>query len=164
MANQNDFTQTMGGNRSFPEQPDPSRKPALRRIPQKATGPGGRFGEQFQGYGEQGDGVEVNTDAPYGNKKLTPAGKFVQQQMYKGSDLNPAAPAETSIRNVRVGDLGPEFGRGPLEGSLELAGERRSLPKWLPVGGKASRESFGAGGDSSAPAGGQGARSKYYNQ
>jgi len=105
------FTQDTTSNMSFPERPDPSNKPSLRTVPQKVKS-FGAFGEQFKGYGEQGDGIEVNTEAPYGNKKLTPAGKFVQQQMYKGTDLNPAAPAETSIRNVRVADLGPEFGRG----------------------------------------------------
>ena len=132
MAN---FTQDMEGNRSFPEKPNPSNKPSLRTVPQKVKS-FGAFGEQFKGYGEQGDGVEVNTEAPYGNKKLTPAGKFVQQQMYKGTDLNPAAPAETSIRNVRVADLGPEWGRGPLDGSVELAGEKRSLPKKFLPGGR----------------------------
>lgn len=131
-----DYTQKMTGNRSFPEMPDPSNKPGLKTIPQK-TKAFGAFGEQFKGYGEQGDGVEVNTDAPYGNKKLTPAGKFVQQQMYKGTDLNPAAPAETSIRNVREADLGPEFGRGPLDSSIEIAGEKRSLPKKFLPGGRA---------------------------
>jgi hypothetical protein len=136
----NNFTQSMGGNRSFPEKPSPSTKPALRTIPQKAA-PSGRIGEGewHSGYGEQGDGIEVNTDAPYGNKKLLDGGKFVQQQMYKGSDLNPAAPADTDIRNVRSGDLGPEFGRGPLNTPLEIAGEHRTLGKWLPLGGKASR-------------------------
>lgn len=134
----NDFTQTMGGNRSFPERPDPSSKPSLRTVPQKVS-PYGKFGEAFKGYGEQGDGIDVNTEAPYGNKKLQDAGKFVQQQMYKGTDLNPAAPAETDIRNVRVGDLGAEFGRGPLNEPLEIAGEKRQLGKWLPIGGKASR-------------------------
>ena|SRR5579864_389764 len=134
MAN---FTQDMAGNRSFPEMPNPANKPSLRTIPQKAVSAGGRIGEQFKGYGEQGDGIEVNTDAPYGNKKDVPAGKFVQQQFYKGTDLNPAAPAETSIRSVRVADLGPEFGRGPLDGSLELAGAKRSLPKKFLPGGRA---------------------------
>ena len=134
----NDFTQSMTGNRSFPEMPSPSRKPALKTIPQKVKA-FGNYGEDFAGYGEQGDGVEVNTDAPYGNKKLTPAGKFVQQQMYKGTDLNPAAPAETSIRDVRVADLGPDFGRGDLDGAVEIAGRSQHLPKWLPIGGKASR-------------------------
>jgi len=129
------FTQDTTSNMSFPERPDPSNKPSLRTVPQKVKS-FGAFGEQFKGYGEQGDGIEVNTEAPYGNKKLTPAGKFVQQQMYKGTDLNPAAPAETSIRNVRVADLGPEWGRGPLDGSVELAGEKRSLPKKFLPGGR----------------------------
>jgi hypothetical protein len=88
------------------------------------------------GFGEQGDGVEINDEAPAGNVRLLNGGKFVQQQMYKGSDLNPAAPAETSIRSVRVADLGPEFGRGPLDGSIELAGEKRSLPKKFLPGGR----------------------------
>lgn len=138
MANTNDFTQSMEGNRSFPELPSPSRKPSLVKVPQKVKA-FGDFGEQFAGYGEQGDGVEINPDAPAGNKRLLNGGRFVQQQMFKGSDLNPAAPAETSIRSVRVADLGPEFGRGQLDGSVELAGESRALPKWLPIGGKASR-------------------------
>lgn len=129
----------MSGNRSFPELPSPDRKPSVHVVPQKVTGPGGRQSAGMGGYGEQGDGVEVNTDAPYGNKKLEPAGKFVQTQMYKGTDLNPSKPAETSIRNIRVADLGPEFGRGALDGAEEIAGEKRSLPKWLPVGGRASR-------------------------
>jgi|SRR5579859_186351 len=133
-----EFTQTMGGNRSFPEKPSPSNKPSLRTVPQKVA-PYGKFGEEFKGYGEQGDGIDINDEAPHGNKKLQDAGKFVQQQMYKGTDLNPAAPAETSIRNVRSGDLGAEFGRGPLNEPLEIAGESRSLGKWLPLGGKASR-------------------------
>lgn len=135
----NDYTQSMSGNRSFPEMPSPDRKPAVRVVPQKVTGPGGRQSAGMGGFGEQGDGVEVNTDAPYGNKKLTPAGKFVQQQMYKGSTLNPAAPVETSIRNIRSADLGEGFGRGPLDGGEEIAGEHRSIGKWLPIGGKASR-------------------------
>ena len=133
MAN---FTQDMAGNRSFPELPDPGRKPSVRVIPQKATGPGGRQSAGMGGFGEQGDGVEINDEAPAGNVRLLNGGKFVQQQMYKGSDLNPAAPAETSIRSVRVADLGPEFGRGPLDGSIELAGEKRSLPKKFLPGGR----------------------------
>jgi len=132
MAN---FTQDMAGNRSFPPKPSPEQKPSLRTVPQKVKS-FGAFGEQFKGYGEQGDGIEVNDQAPAGNKRLQDGGKFVQQQMYKGTDLNPAAPAETSIRNVRVADLGPEFGRGSLEGSLELAGEKRSLPKKFLPGGR----------------------------
>ena len=134
----NNYTQSMSGNRSFPEMPSPDRKPSVRVVPQKAS-PSGHQSAGMGGFGEQGDGVEVNTDAPYGNKKLTPAGKFVQQQMYKGSTLNPAAPAETSIRSVRVADLGEGFGRGPLDGSEEIAGESRAIGKWLPIGGKASR-------------------------
>lgn len=133
MAN---FTQDMAGNRSFPEKPSPSNKPSVRVIPQKVTGPGGRQSAGMGGYGEQGDGIEVNTEAPYGNKKDVPAGKFVQQQMHKGTDLRGVTPAETSIRSVRVADLGPEFGRGPLDGSLELAGEKRSLPKKFLPGGR----------------------------
>ena len=141
MANTNDFTQSWRGNDSFPERPDPRTPPALRTIPQKNKA-FGAFGEQFKGYGEQGDGVDINDQAPYGNKKTLdqePRQNFVQQQYYKGTDLNPVEPAETSIRNVRVADLGPEFGRGKLDGSMELAGENRSLGKWLPIGGKASR-------------------------
>src|SRR5579859_4468403 len=130
-----EFTQTMGGNRSFPEKPSPSNKPQLRTVPQKVA-PYGKFGEEFKGYGEQGDGIEVNTDAPYGNKKLTPAGKFVQNQMHAGTDLKAVGVQESSIRDVRVADLGPGFGRGPLEGALEIAGEKRGLRKWFPTGGK----------------------------
>jgi len=132
------YTQDMSGNRSFPEMPDPHSKPSLRNISPKAT-PSGNQSAEMAGYGEQGDGIEVNTDAPYGNKKLVPAGKFVQNQFHKGTDLSPASPAETSIRNVRVADLGAEFGRGALDGSVEIAGEKRSIGKWLPIGGKASR-------------------------
>lgn len=132
----NDFTQNMAGNRSFPEKPSPDNKPGLRTIPQKVKS-FGAFGEQFKGYGEQGDGIEVNTEAPHGNKKLVDAGKFVQQQFHKGTDLNAPGIAETSIRNVRLADLGPEFGRGPLDGSIELAGEKRSLPKKFLPGGRA---------------------------
>jgi hypothetical protein len=132
MAN---FTQDMSGNRSFPEMPNPSNKPGLRTVPQKVKS-FGAFGEQFKGYGEQGDGIEINDEAPAGNKRPLNGGKFVQQQFHKGTDLNPAAPAETSIRNIRSGDLGPEFGRGPLDGSVELAGEKRSLPKKFLPGGR----------------------------
>ena len=130
------YTQDMSGNRSFPEQPSPSNKPALRTVPQKVKS-FGAFGEQFKGYGEQGDDIEKNPSAPLGNTRLLDGGKFVQQQMYKGSDLNGVTPAETSIRNVRVADLGSEFGRGPLDGSVELAGEKRSLPKKFLPGGRA---------------------------
>ena len=129
------YTQDMHGNRSFPEKPSPENHPGTKLIPQK-VGAFGHYGEQFKGYGEQGDGVEINAEAPAGNKRLLNGGKFVQQQMYKGSDLNPQTPAETSIRNVRVGDLGPEFGRGPLDGSMELAGEKRTPRKWFPTGGR----------------------------
>ena len=111
------YTQNMSGNRSFPERPDPSRKPS---------------------YGEMGDGIEINDEAPAGNKRLLDGGKFVQQQFHKGTDLNGVTPAETSIRSVRVADLGPEFGRGELNVPLEIAGEKRSLRKWQPLGGKAS--------------------------
>lgn len=134
----NNFTQSMSGNRSFPEMPDPGRKPSLRTISPKAT-PSGNQSAGMSGYGEQGDGIEVNTDAPYGNKKLVPSGKFVQQQMYKGSTLNPAAPVETSIRNIRSADLGEGFGRGELSPSEEIAGSQQHIGKWLPIGGKASR-------------------------
>jgi|SRR2546427_9590879 len=133
MAN---FTQDMEGNRSFSEKPNPDRKPSLRTVPQHVKALGA-FGEQFKGYGEQGDGIEVNDEAPAGNKRLLNGGKFVQQQLYKGSDLDRATPAETSIRNVRVADLGPEFGRGPLDGGIELAGEKRQLPKKFLPGGRA---------------------------
>ncbi len=132
-----DYTQHMMGNKSFPEKPSPDSKPGLRSIPMKVIGPGGNQSAGFKGYGEQGDGIEINDEAPAGNKRLQDGGKFVQQQMYKGSSLNAAAPAETSIRNVRVADLGAEFGRGPLDGSLELAGEKRSLPKKFLPGGRA---------------------------
>ena len=135
----NNFTQEMSGNRSFPEMPNPNTKPSVRVISQKVPGPGGAQSKGMGGYGEQGDGVEINDQAPAGNIRLQNGGKFVQQQMYKGSTLNPAAPAETSIRSVRVADLGEGFGRGPLDGSVEIAGENRSLGTWLPVGGKASR-------------------------
>jgi hypothetical protein len=138
MANTNDFTQSWRGNQGFPEKPNPDRAPSLKTIPQKVKS-FGAYGEQFKGYGEQGDGVEVNDEAPAGNKRLLNGGKFVQQQMHKGTDLSPATPAETSIRSVRVADLGEGFGRGPLEGNVEIAGENRSLGKWLPIGGKASR-------------------------
>src|SRR5882724_8339896 len=111
-----DYTQNMTGNRSFPEKPSPDSKPGLRTIPQQVSGPGGNQSAGMAGYGEQGDGIEINDQAPAGNKRLINGGKFVQQQMYKGTDLNPADPAETSIRNVRVADLGPEFGRGALDG------------------------------------------------
>ncbi|SRR6266436_5784803 len=131
-----DYTQNMTGNRSFPEKPDPHSKPGLRTVPQKETA-FGAFGEQFKGYGEQGDGIEINDQAPAGNKRPLNGGKFVQQQFHKGTDLNPADPAETSIRNVRLADLGPEFGRGSLDGSIEIAGEKRSLPKKFLMGGKA---------------------------
>lgn len=131
-----DYTQNMSGNRSFPEKPSPESKPGLRTIPQKVKS-FGSFGEQFKGYGEQGDGIEINDEAPAGNKRLLNGGKFVQQQFHKGTDLDAASPAETSIRNVRVADLGAEFGRGPLDGSIELAGEKRSLPKKFLPGGRA---------------------------
>jgi hypothetical protein len=132
-----DYTQNMTGNRSFPERPNPSNKPSLNVVPQKGKGPDGSYGEQFKGYGEQGDGIEVNDQAPAGNKRPLNGGKFVQQQMHQGTDLNGVSPAETSIRNIRLADLGPEFGRGPLDGSVELAGEKRSLPKKFLPGGRA---------------------------
>ena len=131
-----DYTQNMNGNRSFPEKPSPTNKPGLRTISPKAT-PSGNQSAGMSGYGEQGDGIEINAEAPAGNKRLVNGGKFVQQQMYKGTDLNGVSPAETSIRNVRVADLGPEFGRGALDGSIELAGEKRSLPKKFLPGGRA---------------------------
>lgn len=130
------YTQDMSGNRSFPELPSPDTKPSVRVIAQKVTGPGGRQSAGMGGYGEMGDGVEVNTEAPYGNKKLVPAGKFVQNQMHAGTDLNGVSPSESSIRSVRVADLGPGFGRGPLEGSVEIAGSKRGLRKWFPTGGQ----------------------------
>lgn len=129
------YTQDMTGNRSFPELPSPSNKPSLRTISPKAT-PSGNQSAGMAGYGEQGDGIEVNTDAPYGNKKLVPAGKFVQNQMHAGTDLKNVPVQESMIRDVRVADLGPGFGRGPLEGSVEIAGEKRGLRKWFPTGGR----------------------------
>jgi hypothetical protein len=132
------YTQDMNGNRSFPEIPSPSTKPTVRVVPQKVTGPGGRQSAGMGGYGEQGDGVDMNDQAPYGNKKLLNGGKFVQQQMHAGTDLNPQTPAETSIRNIRVADLGPQFGRGALEGSVEIAGKSQSLPKKFLMGGRTS--------------------------
>ncbi|SRR6266550_3131318 len=131
-----DYTQNMNGNRSFPEKPSPENRPGLRTVPQKEKS-FGAFGEQFKGYGEQGIGIEINEEAPHGNKKLVDGGKFVQQQFHKGTDLDHVEPVETSIRNVRVADHGPEFGRGPLEGSIEIAGEKRSLPKKFLPGGRA---------------------------
>jgi hypothetical protein len=132
------YTQDMTGNRSFPEKPSPESKPGLRTIAPKAT-PSGNQSKGMSGYGEQGDGIEINDEAPAGNKRLLNGGKFVQQQFHKGTDLDAVTPAETSIRNVRVADLGAEFGRGSLDGSVEIAGEKRSIGKWLPIGGKASR-------------------------
>src|SRR5260370_35270989 len=100
-----EYTQNMTGNRSLPEKPSPDSKPGLRTIPQKVKS-FGSFGEQFKGYGEQGDGIEINDEAPAGNKRLQNGGKFVQQQMYKGTDLNGVDPVETSIRNVRLVSTG----------------------------------------------------------
>ena len=129
------YTQDMTGNRGFPERPSPDRKPSLRVISPKAT-PSGNQSAGMSGYGEQGDGIEINDEAPAGNMRPLNGGKFVQQQMYKGTDLDAVMPAETSIRNVRVADLGAEWGRGPLEGSVEIAGAKQSLPKKFLPGGR----------------------------
>ncbi len=127
------YTQDMNGNRSFPEKPSPDAKPSIRNIPSK-LGPDTWKGHG--GYGEQGDGIEINDEAPAGNIRPANGGKFVQNQMHAGTDLNAAAPVESTIRDIRVADLGAGFGRGPLEGSLEIAGEKRGLRKWFPTGGR----------------------------
>src|SRR5713226_2177203 len=119
------YTQDMEGNRSFPEKPSPASKPGLRTISPKVT-PSGNQSAGMSGYGEQGDGIEINAEAPAGNKRLLNGGKFVQQQFHKGTELDHVTPAETSIRNVRLADLGPEFGRASLNEPLEIAGEKRS--------------------------------------
>lgn len=134
-----DFTQSMDGNRSFPEMPSPSRTPQVKVIPPKfQSGAQGNSSKGMGGFGEQGDGVEVNTDAPYGNHKYQES-PFKSNVAYNGSDLkHDGSPAETSIRNVRVADLGPGFGNGPLGGGVEIAGSQRSLPKKFLTGGKSS--------------------------
>lgn len=133
------FTQEMDGNRSFPEMPDPGRKAAVKVIPPKfKNGMMGGASEGMGGYGEQGDGVEVNTDAPYGNKKLLDS-PFKPNQAYAGSSFNGKSSQEvqeTSIRSVRVADLGADFGHGSLPGSVEIAGKQQSLPKKFLSGGK----------------------------
>jgi hypothetical protein len=106
-----DYTQKMTDGKSFPTKLSPA------------------------GNGEVGD-EGINTNAPYGDKKLVPAGKFVQTQLHKGTELDHVVPAETTIRNVRTADLGPEFGRGAVDSSIEIAGEKRSLPKKFLIGGK----------------------------
>lgn len=129
------FSQTMDGNRSFPEKPDPNRAPSLKKIAPKMT-PFGNASAGFAGYGEQGPGVEYNDEAPHGNQKLVDS-PFKQNQGYSGSDLkHDGNPDESSIRSVRVADLGPGFGNGKLEGSVEIAGAKQSLPKKFLPGGK----------------------------
>ncbi len=105
-------TQDMNGGRSFP-----SRKTS--------------------GFGEMGTEIEINTQAPYGNKKLVST-PFVQNQGHAGSSQPSAiSPQECSTRSVRVGDPGPGFGHGALP-PLEIAGSHRSLPKKFLNGGQSS--------------------------
>lgn len=132
----NNYTQEMDGNRSFPEMPDPHRKPSLRVIPPKAT-PSGNQSAGMSGYGEQGPGVDYNDAAPHGNQKYQES-PFKANQGYKGSNLDGVKQEENSIRSVRVADLGPGFGNGKLEGGVEIAGKMQSLPKKFLPGGKSS--------------------------
>ena len=129
------FSQNMDGNRSFPEKPSPDTAPSLRKIAPKAT-PSGNQSAGMAGFGEQGIGIEINADAPYGNKKLVDS-PFKQNQGYAGDSLKHSGmPAETSIRNVRTADLGADFGNKPLSGGVEIAGAQRSVPKKFLPGGK----------------------------
>lgn len=131
------YTQSMDGNRSFPEMPSPSRKPVVKVIPPKAT-PSGNQSAGMGGFGEQGEDSDYNKEAPHGNQKYQES-PFKSNQGYNGGDLkHDGAPAETSIRNVRSADLGPGFGNGPLSGGVEIAGATRSLPKKFLTGGKSS--------------------------
>jgi hypothetical protein len=130
------FSQTMDGNRSFPEKPDPNSTPQLKKIAPKMT-PFGNQSAGMAGYGEQGEGYDYNVEAPHGNQKLVDS-PFKQNQGYGGQDpKHLGTPAETSIRNVRTADLGQSFGNGKLDGGVEIAGKNQSIPKKFLPGGKA---------------------------
>lgn len=85
--------------------------------------------------GQAGDEL-INTNAPYGNKKFVPAGKFVQNQGHNGTQLSQPAIHESTTRDIRVADLGPGFGNGPLEGGVEIAGKMQTIPKKFLPGGR----------------------------
>ena len=86
-----------------------------------------------QGNRDKGNGVVDNAGA------IGYPGKSDESSLRRSS-----IPQEQSIRNVRVGDLGPGFGNGPL-GAMELAGETRSIPKVPPMQKFASKPITGPG-------------------
>ena len=105
-------TQDMNGGKSFP--------------PRKTSG-----------FGEMGTDIEINTEAPYGNKKFVPGG-FTSNEQHAGTSKTSGNDVpECSIRNIRVADLGDSFGHGSLP-PLEIAGAKRSLPKKFMPGGQSS--------------------------